>query len=989
MNRREFLEQLFGAEINGWICIRGIHYNPKPSDRPYHEFANTYEDVDKIIDKMAAEGREVYFVPGAFDEKRKGPNSAIASYIQYHRSFYIDIDCGPGKPYADKKAGLAALQEFMDETGLPTPLLIDSGNGIHCYWFIDQELSYNLWKPTAMGLKERTLALGFQTDQRVVGDGASLLRLPDTFNTKKPETPKPVKIRGSMPALMSLAQFQACVPPVLTHGQVRSAPDDLTASLQGEYPSCSFEYLLERSLLTKTVKTQVKEVTVKDGVEKVEFKERSKEVCAGCNWIREAYLHQEDADYEEWTAAVTIAAFCEDADTAIHTISEKDVARYDRDETIKKAADKWGGPRTCARLQQIKPDRCIGCIHKEEGKINSPITLGRRIFMAEAKDAIIDNVVYSGFKEATVIEAPLNYPFPWARPRTGGVARRDFDDVASAEDAGASMETLVYPNDLWVKQLLEDDEAGASLHMVHVRPSLSGKRVVEFMIPYEEVAKRDMLQKILARNGVHGAITQGTATLLQQYIQAWIAYLEPKGDPSIARSHYGWHEDKFVVGKREYAPHVVPAYSPPSRATAHTVDAFDPVGDLAEWVKMVDQYGVPGNEAKAFVVFLSMGAPLHKFTNVGSCLVHLTNRSSGVGKTTAQKVGASFWGDYKELMLLKTDTENARYHQMGIMRNLPIWIDEITNMEPEDLSELAYRISQNRGKHRQYSHSNVLRANHTKWETLVISSGNNSIYDTLKQHKINLGGEMNRIIELNIDVRDNLTQEEASHWYENVLPNNYGTAGLIYAQYLADAQDIVREKTYQTFIDYVEKFKFKQEHRFFRAACASAFTGARIARELGLHNIDVDRVEAWAIKQLGGITSAVAEAADQDSWHLLGQFVNANKRNEIIINKGGDITAGGLQMEQLPTKEPFGQLVMRMERDTNMLFIDIATLRKWCGERRVHYDELIHQLKKEGILVAASQYKQLAQGTPSPGLPVKCVVIDMVLVGESIEQLDS
>lgn len=981
MNRREFLEQLFGEEINGWICIRGIHFHPQPNVvTAYHEFANTYEDVEKIIDKMAKEGREVYFVPGAFDQKRRGPNSAIAAYVLYHRSFYLDIDCGPSKPYATKKDGLLALQEFMDATGLPSPLLIDSGNGIHCYWFMDQEVPYNLWKPTAMGLKDKTLALKFKTDQRVVGDGASLLRLPDTFNTKKPENPKAVKVRGTMPPLMSLAQFQHHIPPALTHGEVKATSDELTKSLQGEYPSCSFQILLEKSMTTKKVKAQVKEIVIKDGVEKIEFKDKTLEVCAGCQWIREAYLHQPDADYDEWSAAVTIAAFCEDRDTAIHTISEKDTARYDYDATVKKANDRWGGARTCANLQKIKPDRCIGCYHREQGKINSPISLGRFVPLATPADSIIENVVYKGFTETTVVEAPLAYPFPWARPKQGGIVRRDFDDVAAAEEAGEAMETFIYKNDLWVKELLKDPDAGHCLHMVHIEPSKSGKEVVEFIIPYEEVAKRDALQRALARNGVHGAFTQGGANLLQQYIQAWVAKLEEETDYGMARAHYGWHESSFVVGKREFTPHRVPAFSPPSKATAYTAAAFDPIGELTQWVNLVNQYGVKGNEAKAFVVFLSMGAPLYTFTEQGSCLVHLTNRSSGVGKSTAQRVAASFWGDPKDLMLLKTDTDNARYHMFGVFRHLPIFIDEITNMAPDDLSDMAYRISENRGKHRQNAHTNSIRANHTRWETIVVSSGNNSLYDTLKQHRINLGGEMNRIIELSIDVQDNLTQEEASYWYEQVLPTNHGTAGLIYAQYLADMQESIREQTKDTYVAYVQKFNFKREHRFFRAVCAAAFTGARIAKSLGLHDIDVDRVEAWAIQQLGGITSAVAEAADQNAVELLGVFVNEHKRNEIVVNKGGILVAGGLQMDEMPLREPNGKLVMRMEREAHTLYIDIVTLRSWCGGRRVHYDELVHDLKKLGILVASSQYKRLAEGTSSPGLPVKCIVIDMAKV---------
>ena len=232
-------------------------------------------------------------------------------------------------------------------------------------------------------------------------------------------------------------------------------------------------------------------------------------------------------------------------------------------------------------------------------------------------------------------------------------------------------------------------------------------------------------------------------------------------------------------------------------------------------------------------------------------------------------------------------------------------------------------------------------------------------------------------------MHDNLSQEEASHWYEHVLPNNYGVAGHIYAQYLVDMEDVLKKETFETYQNYVQKFNFKRQHRFFRGVCAAVFTGARAAKALGLHDIDVDRVEAWAISQLGDIAINMKETVEQDAIHVLGQFINENKRNELIVNHG-EVTAGGLTMSEMPIKEPFGRLVMRMEKDTNRLYIACTALRDWCGAQRGHYDSLMDELKRKGVLISGSQFKALAAGTSSPGMPVKCVVLDM----KAVEKLD-
>lgn len=987
MDRREFFKLIFGENPNGWICIRGIYFKTRPgsANAPYHRWASTFEEADQYIEEMQAAGREPYYVPGIFKKPGDKYTGAEVFNVKSHRSFFMDIDCGEGvkKPYKTQKEGLAALQQFMADTKLPMPTLVSSGYGIHCYWVVDEDVPYDLWKPIAMALKAKGHEYKFKTDQRVVGDGASLMRPPDSFNTKNYEDPRKVKVRYMAPVL-TLDAFRDIIPPVLTHATTGVAPDALTASLMGEYPSCSFDVLLKKSLATKTVKVPVKKVvTDKDGKEHAVLKEEALEVCAGCQQIRKCYVERETLDYDLWLLALAVAYKCTDAETAIHTISEGHPT-YKYDDIVKKAAT-LDGTTTCLKFQQQNPDDCNGCIHRQQGKIKAPISLGRAVEFSSASDNIITNVVYEGLAGERVIEAPIAYPAPWARPKQGGIVRRDFDDPVLAEEAGESMETFVYANDLWVKQLLEDDDSGASLHMVHVRPNgPKSKRVDEFIVTYEEATKAEALQKRLAHFGVHGAFLKTTATLLQQYVQAWVAKLEKEAEAGIARAHYGWHGSSFVVGKREYLPHMLPAYSPPSKATENTVEAFDPVGELATWTQMADLYGAKGNEAKAFILFVGFGAPLYRFTKQGSCLIHLTNKDSGVGKSTNQKVAASIWGDPSQLMLLKTDTDNARYHMFGVLRHLPIFIDEITNMDAESLSELAYRISENRGKHRQYSHSNSLRKNDTKWETMIVSSGNNSLYDTLKQHKINLGGEMNRIIELPLDVKDTLTQEEGSYWYEHVLSNNYGTAGHIYAQYLADNQEDFEQETFQCYQDYVQKFNFKREHRFFRAACAAAFTGARIAKALGLHNIDVDAVERWAIEHLGNITASVKEAADQDSLAMLGRFINEHKRNELIVNKG-QVVAGGLMMSEIPLKESYGALIMRMEREAGILYINCEALRSWCGKHRAHYEPLISDLTALGIVIAAKKDKRLAEGTPSPGLPVKCLWVDMT----AVEKLNS
>ena len=46
----------------------------------------------------------------------------------------IDVDCCDGKPFADWREGLKALQDYIVRMKLPKPMVVGSGNGLHVYW---------------------------------------------------------------------------------------------------------------------------------------------------------------------------------------------------------------------------------------------------------------------------------------------------------------------------------------------------------------------------------------------------------------------------------------------------------------------------------------------------------------------------------------------------------------------------------------------------------------------------------------------------------------------------------------------------------------------------------------------------------------------------------------------------------------------------------------------------------------------------------------
>lgn len=969
MTRREFFDMMFSP--SGYINIRGLYYD-QTRGKPVSKFFIDFDEADEYIEQLVADGREAYFATPTFVDNTK---QATVSNIAYHRSYFVDIDCGPTKFYKSKQEGVTALYAFCEHTGLPIPMLVDSGNGIHAYWMLGEDVPYNLWKPVGIRLKELTHEFGFQVDSSVTGDGARILRVPDTVNTKDPSKSKRVYIKIAAEPI-SFAEFSQIVPPAITHNTLNlGQTDDLTKSLMGgEHSPSKFEIILRKSRKFISNQEKVKVVSTDgEGNESIVFKNKIFERCAGCAQVLYADEHRNTLEEPLWWAILSIAKACTDGAEAIHTISEGH-PNYTVSETEEKSS-RFKGPRTCLEFQKDNPDICRGCIHK--GKITSPIQLGKYVELASPTDNSIEDLAHESLQQNVTMEAPHKYPFGWARRASGGIVRLSME-VQDGDETPEQIEDVIYENDLWVKKRLDDPHhGGSSIQIVHIEPQGPNepKKVTEFIAPLTAIGKRDKCQELLTFHGVYKAITPRTLGLLQKYFEDWVAELKAK--PEQARASFGWHDNNtsFVMGSREVALDKGILFSPTSASTDEVTPLYQREGSLDTWRTIANLYAKKGNEARAFVLFVGFGAPLYNFLNLGSVTVHLTNAASGVGKTTAQKMAGSIWGDPVKTMMNNKDTMNAKYHRFGVLRHLPLLIDEITNMDGEALSDFVFSISQNSGKNRMSSHTNTLRKNVTQWNTIAVTSGNNSLYDTLKQHRASVEGELYRIIELEIESDDSLAKEESDYWYDQLLPENYGMAGEVFMTYVVDNLPEVLELLKETQKEFDKCAGFTGKQRFYSACCAAAFTGAIIAKRLGLHDIDVDSIKQWAVTTLGSVQATVKECSSEDSVSILGRFLNEHNRNVLVVNSTS-IEVGSVLLNERPVREAMGELVVRIEPDTNHMYIAKSALERWCAERRVPVKSFYNEIERKGIVLSTKTRKRLAENTAAAGVPVPVLWLD-------------
>jgi hypothetical protein len=174
MTRTDLLSAVLSSE--GWYCVVGL----KKTGLPKQVFVQGLDEIDGVVEDLLAKKYDVYFACAKYetDKSRTGGN------VKAVKAFWLDVDCGAGKPYATQADGFTALKAFCDAVGLPKPCVVNSGRGLHVYWPLTTDISAGQWASVATRLKALCAEHQFEADPARTADVASILRMPDTLNHK-------------------------------------------------------------------------------------------------------------------------------------------------------------------------------------------------------------------------------------------------------------------------------------------------------------------------------------------------------------------------------------------------------------------------------------------------------------------------------------------------------------------------------------------------------------------------------------------------------------------------------------------------------------------------------------------------------------------------------------------------------------------------------------------------------------------------------------
>ena len=186
----------------GWYAVVGIK-----NKKTRQHLVETREEVNELVQEMLDEERDVYFGCAKYEtgDNRTGDNAT------YFKALWVDIDCGEDKAasgdgYIDQATGLQELQRFCKTIGLPKPILINSGRGIHAYWALTEVIGKDRWQPMMDRLAELCKTHSLIADPKCF-EPARILRVPNTLNFKD-TPPSPVTVIGVGGSLSEPAELR-------------------------------------------------------------------------------------------------------------------------------------------------------------------------------------------------------------------------------------------------------------------------------------------------------------------------------------------------------------------------------------------------------------------------------------------------------------------------------------------------------------------------------------------------------------------------------------------------------------------------------------------------------------------------------------------------------------------------------------------------------------------------------------------------------------
>lgn len=891
------------------------------------------------------------------------------------KSFWVDMDCGEekhaeGDGYLTKRDAAEALINFCKDVGIARPMFIDSGNGVHAYWPLTQEIGPNSWRKVATLLKATLAHAGVIADPSRTADFSSVLRPVGSINRKKGQSKPVVMVRDATPQdprdfatkLQQWAQANSVV-------------------VRADFGAPKKKRSLNSDLLAPMP----------------EFKHDANLMADKCAQVARMRDTRGDVSYDTWRSVIGLLTFCEEGyETAREWSSDREDTGHSRLDWQNKYTS-WDAPPTlCESLEVMDSEACQGCPYK--GKIKTPIVLGRIVPEVEEH---IETIVDDEGAERAVAVPPLPVGYDYQK----GMLCRLIPDREGVLQAFPFSTIQFYPT----TRIRTDDGS----YTYGMRMHLPNKMIRDFEMKAEAMASQTDMLRSLAKHELMQSNHKDAGTHMAAYLRDQLERLKREKDEINTLNSFGWKNDnsEFLLGDLLYLQDGTTRPVVLGNNTGRFAPAFRSPkegGSVEGYAKGLNElYNHKGMEHWQFAICSGWGALVAPFgeETFHGMMVALRGGDTGKGKTTVCYASLYAFGNPTDMTLTGKEaaTNNALWLQLGTFSNLPILFDEFTNLDPAKFSEIAYAVSNGREKSRlRATGQGVQFATTATWSMSPFVTGNIDFYGLLGASQDNSQAEAARLIQIDVDSyatvplahpevdrskiseaeRDALQAEDAiivQNAIEQMKANRW-YAGDAMVKYVVTHQKEVAKRVRKE-MAFFAKYLSHQKHRFFRNQAACAITMAEIGKELGIIQFDIDALRHFtgtAIQKAADSVESTNTIKIEDAFSrmvssIMGRMLVTQEFRD-KRHKDGPETIRSKIIGDISGRYVLGTPSRPDHAKT--MFINHKEMRDWCTKNRVDMTALLNNLEARGALIDKSEKITVTRGTDLPSFQARCVVVN-------------
>lgn len=947
--------------------------------------------------ELRYEQQGVYFATASFQE----PTTRTQANVRHLRSLRLDIDAGtkkfeknPEGSYPTQRDALAALIAFSKAAQLAPSYIVSSGEGLHVYYALDEDLTPAQWASLAKALGKLCDSLELKADPTVTCDTARVLRPPGMLHPNGSR----VTVLKATGAVYSVEQMRAVL------GAVRDTivEDDLPA------PTRKYD---------TSINADVKSV---EGPPKSVLK-----VIEQCGAMREAAEKRGDVPEPYWRAMLGIVKFTVEGATGIHHEMSNGYDGYDPDETEKKYNAYTAGPPTCGEFAKHS-EACNTCPHA--GKIKSPIQLG---YMNDEQVAELPEELQP--KEPEAVASP---GMPWdgcLPPRfqvvgiPGKYTLQYTMKVVKDDDNGVPItNNIVVPvtNDIfwlgnWSEAAHSRDLASVTVH------AWSGTEVKTYLMDQSLAAGSFDLLKWLAGKAIHISTDKKAGQAVSDYVKLSLQRIKnlakrPKIDGRFGLritsqgelicaqgNHVIWSDgtvQEAMLSEELQGPaasYAVPL--PPSSTgewdktvwSSHVVPLARTYTDF-----MTKFYGVPGLEKYQLVAMLGLASPFMAFVTGGYTIglelpknglsVSLYSKKSEQGKTALVEAVMLAYGNPAMLVAdsnQQGSTDIGRMSKLSFSGTFPTSMDEMGGTKETSITNMISSVANGSGRTRGTKTGGFTTSQ--SWALINLITTNRSQRDMVSVGQAESAAIQYRLLELNVDdvVFDRADRDAYRAELPAIIETTKGALGAVINLLACKLGFAKLNKALVAEVKRADALlQAEQGARFQYRALGALLFLQKLLHSQGLAMFD----EAILIDEFkkahgAGVEYVVDNVLPDDAASLIDMMLTDLRQHTLITENETNRQLNRTTWDMpLNTRMP-DKVVARTVTSLGITHVTSHALRAWCLEYKISDKDLLNKGKAAGLFMVSNpaapnvliQPTDLFKGTREAGASqAKCFKIN-------------